>query len=88
IKLEGHVSLNLHVEKNPDKVKDALKEIGFKDVVENGNDFEGTFKSPIDVVTIIKKVCLKTGAEYKIFEILKDVTWLPAPAKTTATPEK
>jgi hypothetical protein len=85
IKLEGHVSLNLHVEKNPEKVKDALKEIGFKDPVENGNDIEGTFKSPVDVVTVIKKVCQKTGADYKIFDILKDITWLPAAAKATAT---
>ena len=77
IKLEGHVTLNLHVEKNPDKVKDALKELGFKDVTENGNDYDGTIKTPVDVVTIVKKVCAKTGAEYKIFEVLKDITWLP-----------
>lgn len=84
IKLEGHVTLNLHVDKNPEKVKDALKELGFKDVTENGNDFDGTLKSPVDVVSVIKKVCAKTGAEYKIFEILKDITWLPA-APATAT---
>jgi hypothetical protein len=84
IKIEGHVTLNLHVDKNPEKVKDALKDLGFKDVTENGNDYEGTVKSPVDVVTIIKKVCAKTGAEYKIFDILKDITWLPA-APATAT---
>ena len=84
IKVEGHVTLNLHVDKNPDKVKDALKELGFKDVTENGNDYDGTIKTPVDVVTIIKKVCAKTGAEYKIFDILKDITWQPAaPATST-----
>ena len=88
IKVEGHVVLNLHVEKNPEKVKDALKELGFKDVTENGNDFDGVVKSPVDVVTIIKKVCAKTGAEYKIFEILKDITWLPAPAAPPKPDEK
>ena len=77
IKLEGRVSLNLHIEKNPEKVKDALKELGFKDLTENGTDYEGTVKTPVDVVTVVKKVCAKTGAEYKIFEILKDITWLP-----------
>jgi len=79
IKLEGHVTLTLHVEKNPDKVKDALKEMGWKDVKEADGTWEGVVKTPVDVVTVVKKVCAKTGAEYKIFEILKDITWHPAP---------
>jgi hypothetical protein len=81
IKLEGHVTLTLHVEKNPEKVKDALKDAGFKDVTESGNDYDGTVKSPVDVVTVIKKVAAKTGIEYRIFDILKDITW-HSPAKS------
>ena len=81
IKLEGRVTLTLHVEKNPDKVKDALKELGWKDVTEAEGVWGGTVKSPIDVVSLVKKIFAKTGAEYKIFEILKDIAWLPpAPA--------
>lgn len=77
IKLEGKVTLTLKVDKNKEKVKDALKELGFKDISENGDDYEGTVKTPVDVVTVVKKVCAKTGAEYKIFEILKEIVWHP-----------
>ena len=75
LKLEGRVTLTLNVEKNRDKVKEALKESGFKDMVESGNDYEGVVKTPVDVVTVVKKVAAKTGVEYKIFDILKDVAW-------------
>lgn len=75
LKLEGKVTLTLHVEKNADKVKDALKEAGFRDVTESGSDYEGVVKTPVDVVTVVKKVAAKTGVEYKVFEILKDVAW-------------
>jgi hypothetical protein len=75
LKLEGKVTLTLHVEKNRDKVKDALKESGFKDVTESGNEYEGVVKTPVDVITVVKKVAAKTGVEYKVFEILKDVAW-------------
>jgi hypothetical protein len=75
LKLSGHVTLTLQVDKNADKVPEALKGIGFQDVTANGNSYEGTLKSPVDVVSVVKAVCRKTGAEYKIFEIFKDVVW-------------
>jgi hypothetical protein len=77
IKLQGRVTLTLHLDKNQDKVKDALKSLGFQDLTESGDDFDGRAKSAVDVVTVVKKVCQATGAEYKIFEILKDITWHP-----------
>jgi len=78
IKLEGKVTLTLKVDKNKEKVKDALKDLGFKDISENGDDYDATIKSPVDLVTVVKKVCAKTGADYKIFEILKEIVWRPA----------
>ncbi|HLF93335.1 MAG TPA: hypothetical protein VJB14_07730 [Planctomycetota bacterium] len=77
IRLEGRVALTLHLEKNAEKVKDALKEMGWKDVTEAEGVWGGTVKTPVDVVTVVKRICAKTGAEYKIFEILKEITWNP-----------
>jgi hypothetical protein len=84
VKAEGKVTLTLHVEKNRDKVKEALREAGFKDVTESGENYDGTARMPVDVVTVVKKVAAKTGVEYRLFDILKDVAW-HAPAK--AAPE-
>jgi hypothetical protein len=75
LKLEGHVTVTLHVEKNADKVVDALKGLGFQDVTANGDDYDCKAKSPVDVVTVVKAVVKKTGVEYKVFEIFKDVVW-------------
>jgi hypothetical protein len=75
LKLEGHVTVTLHVEKNADKVVDALKGLGFQDVTANGDDYDARVKSPVDVVTLVKAVAKKTGVEYKVFEIFKDVVW-------------
>ncbi len=80
LKLEGRVTVTLHVEKNADKVPDALKGLGFQDVVANGDDYDGRLKSPVDVVTLVKAVCKKTGVDYKVFEIFKDVVWHAPPA--------
>ncbi len=74
IKLEGRVSITLHVEKNPDKVKDALK--GFGEVLsESGETCEVKLKSAVPVLTLVKAVAAKTGVEYKVFDILKDIVW-------------
>ena len=81
LKLEGRVTLTLQVAKNPDRVKDALKEAGFKDVTESGSDWGGTVGTPVDVVTVVKKVAAKAGVDYRIFEILKDVAWHAPPAE-------
>jgi hypothetical protein len=75
LRLEGHVTITLHVEKNADKVPDALKAVGFQDVTSTGDDHDGKVKSPVDVVRVVKAVAAKTGVEYKIFEIFKDVVW-------------
>lgn len=77
LRLEGRVTLTLKVDKNPEKVKDALKDLGWKDVKESDGAWEGTVKSPIDAVSVVRKICAKTGTEYKIFEILKDIAWHP-----------
>ena len=81
LKLEGHVTVTLHVEKNADKVADALKAVGFQDVTSRGDDYDGKVKSPVDMVRVVKAVAAKTGVEYKIFEIFKDVVWHAPPAK-------
>lgn len=75
LKLEGHVTVTLHVEKNADKVDDALKGLGFQEVTAAGDDYDCKAKSPVDVVTVVKAVVKRTGVDYKIFEIFKDVVW-------------
>ncbi len=80
LKVEGHVTITLHVEKNADKVVDALKGLGFQDVTASGEDYDCKVKTPIDLVTLVKAVAKKTGVEYKIFEIFKDAVW-HAPSK-------
>ena len=79
LKLEGHVTVTLHVEKNADKVAEALKGLGFQDVTANGDDYDAKVKTPVDVVTLVKAVARKTGVEYKVFEIFKDVVWHAPP---------
>lgn len=81
LKLEGHCTVTLHVEKNADKVVDALKGLGFQDVTANGDDYDCKVKTPVDVVTVVKAVCKRTGAEYKVFEIFKDLVWHSPEAK-------
>jgi len=81
LRLEGHVTITLHVEKNADKVDDALKSVGFQDVTSTGDDYDAKVKSPVDVVRVVKAVSAKCGVEYKIFEIFKDVVWHAPPAK-------
>jgi hypothetical protein len=75
LRLEGHVTVTLHVEKNADKVADALKGVGFQDVTASGDEYDGKVKTPVDVVRVVKAVAAKAGVEYKIFEIFKDVVW-------------
>ncbi len=75
LKLDGHVTVTLHVEKNADKVPEALKGLGFQDVTASGDDYDCKAKSPVDVVTLVKAVCKRTGVDYKVFEIFKDVVW-------------
>ena len=53
----------------------ASKRVTIREVAESGDDYDATIKTPVDIVTVVKKVCAKTGAEYKIFEVLKEVTW-------------
>lgn len=80
VKLEGHVTVTLHVEKNADKVPEALKGLGFQDITSSGDDYDCKVRTPVDVVTLVKAVVRKTGVDYKVFEIFKDLVWhAPAP---------
>lgn len=81
LKLEGHVTVTLHVEKNADKVPDALKGLGFQDVTSSGDEYDAKVRTPVDVVTLVKAVAKKTGVEYKVFEIFKDLVWHAPAAK-------
>lgn len=81
LRLEGRVTITLHVEKNADKVDDALKSVGFQDITATGDDYDAKVKSPVDVVRVVKAVAAKTGVEYRIFEIFKDVVWHAPAAK-------
>lgn len=74
LKLQGSVTVTLHVEKNADKVADALKSLGFKDVTADGDNYKGIVGTPIDIVTMLKGVAKKTGNDYKL-EIFKDAAW-------------
>ena len=68
------MTVTLHVEKNADKVPDALKSLGFKDVMADGDNYKGVVGTPIDIVTMLKGVAKKTGNDYKL-EIFKDAAW-------------
>lgn len=81
LRLSGHVTLTLQVDKNADKVAEALKGVGFQDLTVSGGAYDGRLRMPVDVVTVVKAVCRKTGAEYRIFEIFKDVVWHAPEAK-------
>ena len=56
LKLEGSVTVTLHVEKNADKVPEALKSLGWKDVAADGDNYSGVVKTPVDIVTVLKTV--------------------------------
>jgi hypothetical protein len=80
LKLEGRVTLALQVEKNREKVKDAIKGAGAVEVAEGADGWDCVFKTPEDTIGLVKAICAKCGLEYRIFEILKDITW-HAPAR-------
>lgn len=75
LRLQGRVTITLHVEVNADKVADALKGLGFQDATASGEDHTGKVKTPVDIVTVVKAVAKRTGVEYKLFEIFKDIVW-------------
>ncbi len=78
IRLEGRVRVVLHVEKNVEKVKEALKGFGSLRLIgAEGEAYELDVRSPIPVLGLVKAVAAKAGVEYKVFEILKDIHWLP-----------
>jgi len=80
LKLSGSVTVTLHVEKNADRVPEALKGLGFKDVAADGDNYKGVATKAVDIVTLLKTVALKTGNEYKL-EIFKDAAWHAPEAK-------
>jgi len=80
LKLEGSVTVTLHVEKNADRIPDALKGLGWKDVTAEGESFSGVARKPVDIVSLLKTVALKTGNEYKL-DIFKDAAWHAPAAK-------
>jgi len=80
LKLSGSVTVTLHVEKNADKVPEALKSLGFKDVAADGDNYKGIVGTPVDIVTLLKAVAKKTGNDYKL-EIFKDAAWHAPEAK-------
>ncbi|HVR83219.1 MAG TPA: hypothetical protein VMU54_02840 [Planctomycetota bacterium] len=80
LKLQGSVTVTLHVEKNADKVPEALKSLGFKEVVADGDNYQGVVGTPVDLVTMLKVVAKKTGNDYKL-EMFKDAAWHAPEAK-------
>ena len=66
LKLSGSVTVTLHVEKNADRVPEALKSLGFKDVAADGDNYTGVATKAVDIVTLLKTVALRTGNEYKL----------------------
>jgi hypothetical protein len=68
LKLEGQVTLALEVAKNRDKIKDALK-------AEEGPEGWTFNAKGSDIPTLVKRVCAACGVDYKLFQVLKDVTW-------------
>ena len=80
LKLQGSVTVTLHVEKNAEKVPEALKSLGFKEVTADGDNYSGIVGTPVDIVTTLKTVAKKTGNDYKL-EIFKDAAWHAPEAK-------
>jgi len=80
LKLQGSVTVTLHVEMNADKVPDALKSLGFKEVTADGDNYSGVATRPVDIVTMLKVVAKRTGNPYKL-EIFKDAAWHAPAAK-------
>lgn len=68
LKLEGKVTLALELARNREKLKDILK----AEEGPGGWTFQGT---GVDLPSLVKSVCAKCGVEYRLFEVLKDVTW-------------
>ncbi len=80
LKLEGRVTLTLQVEKNRERVKEALKGAGAAEVTEGPDGWTCLFRTPKDTIALVKAICAKCGLEYRIFEVLKDIAW-NAPAR-------
>ncbi len=82
LRLEGKVALHLNVEKNRDHVKAALQGGKVEAVEETPDGWICTIQAPgVDPLTLVKRVCQKCGIEYRVFDILKDITWLPQEAR-------
>jgi hypothetical protein len=76
LRLEGKVTLHLQVEKNREKVRAALKGGRVEAVEEAPDGWTCTIKAPgVDIPGLIKAVCQACGLEYRLFDVLKDVTW-------------
>lgn len=78
LKLQGTVTLSLSVEKNQDKVAAALKSAGkTREVAETSAGYRFTIRrgSSVPIIPLIKSVARKTGVEYRIFRILRNITW-------------
>jgi len=76
LKLEGRVTLHLQVEKNREKVRPALKNGRVEAVEEAPDGWTCTIKAPgADLPSLVKAVCQACGVEYRLFDVLKDVTW-------------
>lgn len=82
IKLEGRILLAFVVEKNKDKVKEAVKGVAnVTDVKESGADLECVIKGPagaklLDLAKAVAKAV--DSAEDKAADLVKDVTWTGA----------
>jgi len=80
LKVDGHVTLTLHVEKNPDKVAGALKALGFKDVTAEGDVYDCVVKTPVDIATVVKAVLQEDRERLQDLRDLQDCVWhAPAP---------
>ena len=49
--------------------------VNWNTIVASGDDYDCKVKTPVDVVTVVKAVVKRTGVEYKVFEIFKDLVW-------------
>ena len=85
LKLEGEVTLALSVEQNADRLPAALKgATKAKEVVETPDGWRFTIPKgrSVAVVPLIKTLAAKTGVPYRIFSILRNITW-HTPAEET-----
>lgn len=78
LRLEGDVTLSISVAKNADRVAGVIRSMArTREIEETADGYRFTIpkRRKVAVIPLIKAVAAKTGVAYRIFEILRNITW-------------